>query len=60
MQIFNRNGEQVFGSKDRLKGWDGIYKGIAQPEGTFVWMLHYKVAGDPAEYMRKGTVTLIR
>jgi len=60
MKIFDRWGVQVFESTDvRGKGWDGNYKGEAQPFGVYVY--HIKVAfsnGVSENYT--GNVTLIR
>jgi gliding motility-associated-like protein len=36
-RIFNRWGELVFTTNDFKKGWNGIFKGIEQPPGTFTW-----------------------
>ena len=57
--IFNRIGEPVFSTTEIGKGWDGIYKNIPQPSGTYV----YETQG--IDYLgqvvfRKGTIVLIR
>ena len=57
--IFNRLGEPVFSTTEIGKGWDGIYKNIPQPSGTYV----YETQG--VDYLgqvvfRKGTIVLIR
>lgn len=57
--IFNRWGELVFTTKDLSAGWNGIFKGSAQPSGTYVWMLKaIDYAGKV--YQLKGSTTLIR
>jgi gliding motility-associated-like protein len=57
--IYNRWGEQVFTTNNSGLGWNGIYKGIHQQTGSFVWMLR---ATDYVGkvYQIKGVFTLIR
>ncbi|MFT3946312.1 MAG: gliding motility-associated C-terminal domain-containing protein [Agriterribacter sp.] len=56
--IYNRWGEKIFTTKNRMDCWDGTYKGIVQPNGTFVYIIRAKTfCGD---INRKGLVTLIR
>lgn len=57
--IFNRWGELVFTTRDALRGWNGIWKGIAQSSYSYVWQ------AEGVDYLgnviyRKGVVTLIR
>jgi gliding motility-associated-like protein len=40
-QIYNRYGELLFASNDSQNGWDGKYKGLAQPNGAYVWRYSY-------------------
>lgn len=56
--IYNRWGEKVFGTTDPTKCWDGTYKGVEQPIGTFVYFIHAK--SFCGEISRKGTITIIR
>lgn len=60
MQVFNRYGELVFETKDKNKGWDGLYKGSRQPKGSFIWVIKYKTTTDNNIQQLKGTVLLIR
>ena len=49
----------MFETNQWLKGWDGTYKGKAQPNGTYVWM----VKGTDRDYKKvemKGTVNILR
>ena len=59
-KIFNRNGQIVFASKDWQKKWDGTMKGLPQPAGVYVWILHYTHHDTGMKYSLKGTVMLIR
>ncbi|RYY39891.1 MAG: T9SS type B sorting domain-containing protein [Chitinophagaceae bacterium] len=57
--VYNRWGQLVFQSTRQGEGWDGSWKGVAQPSGTYVYLVQ---AGDgcAAPYRRWGTVVLIR
>ncbi len=59
LRIFNRYGQEVFYTKDIMKGWDGTWKGKAQNSGVYV------VIASGIDYRgtvidRQGTVMLIR
>jgi gliding motility-associated-like protein len=58
-KIFNRYGQLVFETNNLGTGWDGIFKGKAQPSGTYTYMVKVINYRDwPVE--QKGTVILIR
>lgn len=57
--VYNRWGQIIFNSKDRGAGWDGYYKGSAQPTGVYIWRLR-AVDYVGKVYELKGTTTLIR
>jgi gliding motility-associated-like protein len=56
LSIFNRYGERVFYLKDVNQPWDGNYKGMQLPVGTYCYFIDLK---NQAPMMR-GTVTIIR
>ena len=59
LSVFNRFGQQIFGTTDINKGWDGSYKGIPQPVGTYVWLIQLTdTKGITQNY--KGLITLLR
>ncbi len=61
LTIFNRWGEIIYYTQDRLKFWDGIYKGKPMPMGVYPWIIVYKGNAEDAESkMEKGSVTLLR
>jgi gliding motility-associated-like protein len=58
--IYNRWGQLLFSSNDRIQGWDGSVGGKPQGNNTFVWICRFKLEGDESERLERGTVTLIR
>lgn len=61
IKIFNRWGVMVFQSSatDPEQGWDGTFKGEAQPSGTYTWVID--AVGENGRDIRKsGTIVLIR
>lgn len=58
-RIFNRWGELVFRSHKVTEGWDGRFKGIAQPSSTFVWQCIFQFKNEPTT-IKNGTVVLLR
>ena len=60
LEVFNRWGERVFQTSDPLEGWDGVFKGIEQELGTYVWKCDYVFMGSEKPQTAKGNVTLVR
>jgi gliding motility-associated-like protein len=59
LSIFNRWGEMLFSTTDTKKGWDGNYRGIPSPQGTYIYSLVYSDNLGKV-YKTKGTINLIR
>jgi len=59
-KVFNRFGQVVFSTKDWTNKWDGRFKGVMQPTGSYVWMLKYTHIETHQQYFLKGTSVLIR
>jgi gliding motility-associated-like protein len=59
LHVFNRNGLEVFTSTDPSQGWDGNYRGNAQPSGVYIWDLRYSDLLGRGHFLR-GTTILIR
>ncbi|MEY2639093.1 MAG: hypothetical protein RIR90_575, partial [Bacteroidota bacterium] len=57
--IFNRWGQLVFTTRELNKGWDGIYDGIAQPAGTYVYQAE-AIDYNGKRVQKKGSFILIR
>ncbi|PLW91338.1 gliding motility-associated C-terminal domain-containing protein, partial [Mucilaginibacter sp.] len=57
--VYDQWGEQQFRTTNKTAGWDGTYKGHAQPVGVYVY--YADVTLNSGQVVRKkGTVTLIR
>jgi gliding motility-associated-like protein len=59
-RVYNRFGQIVFESNNRTAKWDGRFKSIPQPSGTYVWSLEYTDADTGKVIALKGTSVLIR
>jgi gliding motility-associated-like protein len=58
-KIYNRYGQLVFQSNNPYDGWDGTYKGVAQPMGVYAYTLE-AVFDDGTKTTKAGDITLIR
>lgn len=58
-RIYNRYGEMVFETDTMSIGWDGTYKGIKAPSGSYAWVIN-AVTNDGVQETQRGTVLLIR
>ncbi len=58
LSIYNRWGQKLFETNDFTAGWNGIYNGVSQPIGIYVWISTFRLAGKWKQM--KGTVALIR
>ena len=61
LTIFNRTGECIFQSVNPDESWDGTYKDLKCPPGTYTWVITYiKYAAPDTEHRKTGSVSLIR
>jgi hypothetical protein len=62
LQIFNRNGEVVFESKDIINGWNGKYNGTGSmcPVGVYVWKVMVNNPIDNKSHDYIGNITLLK
>lgn len=59
MEIFNRWGELMFTTNDFESGWDGTFRGVDQPDGTYAFVATIKdYAGRSSN--RSGSIVLLR
>jgi gliding motility-associated-like protein len=59
MQIYNRWGQVIFSSNNPLETWDGTYRGLQVPQGTYIIMSNYKLEDEPKQFY-KGIIQVIR
>ncbi|MCW3087587.1 MAG: type sorting protein [Sediminibacterium sp.] len=57
--IYNRWGQLLFTTNETGKGWNGVFNGVAQPAGAYVYQARGFDFLGSAVY-RKGTIVLIR
>jgi len=57
--IWNRWGQKVFETNNRLQGWDGRVKGVVQPMDVYAYTLSIEFS-DGVKTTKKGDITLIR
>lgn len=60
LKIYNRYGLIVFETDDKLKGWDGKFKGQTQPMGTYIYVVKYSLQSNMLVNNQSGTIILIR
>jgi gliding motility-associated-like protein len=58
-KIYDQWGQVVFETNDPALGWDGKYKSVDQPIGTYVYTVEAETV-DGESYRKNGEVTLIR
>jgi gliding motility-associated-like protein len=58
LEIFDRWGNQVFGSNDPNETWDGMYKGQFLNPGVLLYKVRYKCRDE--EQTETGSLTIIR
>lgn len=57
--IYNRYGQLVFTTTNVNEGWNGMYKGILQVQGSFVWSCEYQLDGEEIKE-EHGSFILLR
>ena len=60
MMIVNRWGEKVFYTENPSQAWDGMFKNLPAPVGTYTWYIKYNKEGENKQQSVSGNVTLIR
>jgi len=60
LKIFERNGQIVFETNDKSKGWDGRIGGAPSSSAVYVYLLTFKEQNSTQSQQLKGTITLIR
>jgi gliding motility-associated-like protein len=60
LSVYNRWGQKIFGTSDKLSGWDGTFRGIPEPSDAYIYEAGFRLIADGQYYRLSGTVTLIR
>ncbi|WP_207493074.1 gliding motility-associated C-terminal domain-containing protein [Aridibaculum aurantiacum] len=58
-KIFNRWGQIMYETNQMRSGWNGMFKGLQQPPGTYVWIAE-AIGVDGKNYSTKGSFVLLR
>jgi gliding motility-associated-like protein len=59
MEVFNRWGQKIFSSANIKEGWNGLYHGIPQPAGLYIWNIVYDTRQLKNQRL-KGILTLTK
>ena len=59
VSIYNRWGEKIFETDDRLSLWDGTYKGVELSTSVFVYKINVQYIDGTTE-VKGGNITLVR
>jgi gliding motility-associated-like protein len=59
IEVFNRWGERIYESRNKLDQWDGIFRKRKPQENVFVYIITF-TGWDDSTHHRKGTITLIK
>ena len=57
--IYNRWGQKVFESRDKISGWDGTFNGEELPNEVFAYTLTSKCKNGQT-FVKKGNVSILR
>ena len=58
-EVFNRYGHRVFQDNSYSNNWDGTYNGTPLPDGTYYFVITYRLLNNKLVY-QKGNVTILR
>ncbi len=59
VHVYNRYGSPVYENKDYKNNWEGTYKGKPVPDGTYYFVIEYKLL-DGRDVFLRGNLTIIR
>jgi gliding motility-associated-like protein len=60
LSVYNRWGEKIFETQNPNHLWDGTYKGVLVPVGSFQYYLDYEYIPQGIRRTHRGEVTIIR
>ena len=59
-KVYNRWGQVVYQTSNWRQPWNGLYKGVPSPMGTYVWSMQYINRDTGMPHNAKGTVVLAK
>lgn len=59
VKVFNRYGNEVYSNENYQNNWDGTYKGKPVPDGTYYYVINYRLISGRV-VPSKGDVTILR
>lgn len=59
VHVYNRYGNPVYENRDYKNDWQGTYKGKPLPDGTYYFVIEYKLL-DGRDVFLRGNLTIIR
>ncbi|MBA2745681.1 MAG: gliding motility-associated C-terminal domain-containing protein [Flavisolibacter sp.] len=59
VQIFNRYGAKVFESNNYQNNWNGTYKGKPVPDGTYYFVVQYRLVNNQL-VNKRGNISILR
>ncbi len=60
LTVYNRWGEEIITLNSIKESWDGTYKGLPCPDGTYVWKMRYSRYESDDIRVKTGHINLIR
>jgi len=60
LRIYNRWGETIWESYDIEAKWDGTFRSLDVPEGTYRWQIEYQNLGEGERIYETGHIILLR
>ncbi len=57
--VYNRWGNLIYTTQDPNQGWDGTFKGVAQPVETYLWIAE-GIDTEGRKIVQKGMTSLVR
>lgn len=57
--VYNRWGNLIYTTQDPNRGWDGTFKGVAQPVETYLWMAE-GIDVEGKRVLARGMTSLVR
>lgn len=60
LSVYNRWGQRIFLTRSPQQCWDGTFKGVKQPIGTYVYQIKATSPCSPNPIYRKGHINLLK